>query len=133
MIFNIIKEYLRALFHYEYWNVLMSGNCHQIPERSFYYKGSPFPVCSRCTGVYIGYLIFPITLLFLGLLPIYYYICGVAIILIDWSLQNYLNIMSNNFRRLISGVLGGLSSIGLLYYVVYYIYQTITFFSKSIL
>ena len=30
--------------------------CHQIPARSFYYAGAQFPVCARCTGLYLGAL-----------------------------------------------------------------------------
>jgi uncharacterized membrane protein len=29
--------------------------CHQIPERSFHYGGYPLGVCSRCTGIYVGF------------------------------------------------------------------------------
>ena len=28
--------------------------CHRIPERTFNIRGYYFPVCSRCTGFYIG-------------------------------------------------------------------------------
>jgi uncharacterized membrane protein len=28
--------------------------CHQIPERSFHFSGIQFPVCARCTGLYLG-------------------------------------------------------------------------------
>ena len=38
--------------------------CHQIPERSFHLGGHQFGVCSRCTGLYVGFavaaLIYPI-------------------------------------------------------------------------
>ena len=41
--------------------VLSKCSCHQIPERSFNIRGRYFPVCARCTGLYLGvflYLIF---------------------------------------------------------------------------
>ena len=28
--------------------------CHQIPERSFFWAGQQFPVCARCTGLYVS-------------------------------------------------------------------------------
>lgn len=28
--------------------------CHQRPERSFFWDGVQFPVCARCTGLYLG-------------------------------------------------------------------------------
>jgi uncharacterized membrane protein len=28
--------------------------CHQIPERSFFLDGHQFPVCARCTGLYVS-------------------------------------------------------------------------------
>lgn len=31
--------------------------CHQIPARSFFIAEHPFAVCSRCTGIYAGFLI----------------------------------------------------------------------------
>ncbi|MBS1790969.1 MAG: DUF2085 domain-containing protein [Acidobacteria bacterium] len=34
----------------------LSGICHQIPERSFHLWGFPLAVCSRCTGIYFGFL-----------------------------------------------------------------------------
>lgn len=38
--------------------------CHQIPERSFHLSGQKFGVCSRCTGLYVGFaaaaLVYPL-------------------------------------------------------------------------
>ena len=34
-----------------------SAICHQIPERSFYFRGSPMGVCSRCLGIYGGFVL----------------------------------------------------------------------------
>src|SRR4030088_1899304 len=31
--------------------------CHQIPERSFHLAGHQFAVCSRCTGLYMGFAV----------------------------------------------------------------------------
>jgi uncharacterized membrane protein len=31
--------------------------CHQIPERSFFIAGHSFAVCSRCTGLYSGFMV----------------------------------------------------------------------------
>lgn len=31
--------------------------CHQIPERSFFLWGKQLAVCSRCTGLYSGFLL----------------------------------------------------------------------------
>ncbi len=36
---------------------IFSPLCHQIPEKSFYLFGFPLAVCSRCTGIYLGFLI----------------------------------------------------------------------------
>lgn len=34
-----------------------SAVCHQIPERSFHLHGFPLAVCSRCTGIYAGFIV----------------------------------------------------------------------------
>lgn len=34
-----------------------SAVCHQMPERSFHLHGFPFAVCSRCTGIYAGFIV----------------------------------------------------------------------------
>jgi uncharacterized membrane protein len=34
-----------------------SAVCHQIPERSFYFRGYSMGVCSRCASIYAGFVI----------------------------------------------------------------------------
>lgn len=42
---------------YLQWQHQMFYNlCHQIPERSFWFNGQPMAVCSRCIGIYAGFL-----------------------------------------------------------------------------
>jgi uncharacterized membrane protein len=38
--------------------VFLAGSliCHQRPERSFFWAGHQFPVCARCTGLYLSAL-----------------------------------------------------------------------------
>jgi uncharacterized membrane protein len=31
--------------------------CHQLPQRSFFFEGYQSPLCARCTGMYLGFLI----------------------------------------------------------------------------
>lgn len=81
--------------------------CHQMPERSFFWKEYQFPVCARCFGMLIGYLLGVLIFIFYRL-PIVIAIVFCLITFIDWFLQ-YLGILeSTNGRRLITGVLGGI-------------------------
>lgn len=41
--------------------LFFSKICHQIPERSFFIFGKQLAVCSRCTGLYFGFLLGSIT------------------------------------------------------------------------
>lgn len=106
----------------EKWISLMEyGNrigCHQMPERSFFYKGYQFPVCARCTGVIIGEIICIIIILVNIKLNIILYIALLLVMGLDWFIQ-YINILeSNNIRRLITGVLGGFGLTGIYYYII---------------
>lgn len=90
--------------------IRIAGNysgCHQLPERSFFYKGKQFPVCARCTGVCFG----QISALISGLFKVSlnYQLC-VALLLVmgaDWFMQEINLKKSTNLRRLVTGFMGG--------------------------
>lgn len=44
-----VYEWLMAVGH--------RAGCHQRADRSFYWKGRKFPLCARCTGVLVGYIL----------------------------------------------------------------------------
>jgi uncharacterized membrane protein len=88
--------------------------CHQKAERSFFFNGNQMPFCSRCTAIWLGLTIglgvmiyFPIKLdkKFLFLM-----IIGLIPIGIDGFGQLFQLWTSNNFTRLITGLLIGIIS-----------------------
>lgn len=90
--------------------------CHKLPERSFFYKGKQFPICARCTGILIGYLIallmaffieIPLMFSFVLLIPIG--IDGIGQYLGKWT--------STNTRRLITGILAGIATIYIIIFI----------------
>jgi uncharacterized membrane protein len=86
--------------------------CHQKPERTFKIRNHYFPVCSRCTGFYIGafsyfiyvyfyfveYTIPLIFIAFLMIIPSF----------IDGSTQLFRLRESNNLLRFCTGLIGGI-------------------------
>lgn len=83
-----------------------ASGCHQRADRSFHIGKWQFPVCARCTGVFIGE--------FASLLLFHRYEISIAmstlfciVMFSDWFVQYKFRIESNNFRRLITGLLCG--------------------------
>ena len=95
--------------------------CHQMESRSFSFRGYQFPVCARCTGVFIGQVSGIISIICGFSLPIYLSFIFMAIMALDWGIQ-YLKIHeSSNIRRLISGTLCGFGMTYLYFYVIKYV------------
>ena len=120
------KYYLRLL-----WVKLMHlgklTGCHQLPERSFHYKDYQFPVCARCCGVLIGETLAIIVIPFGIILSIPVSLTLMLGMFVDWFTQ-YVEIkQSNNIRRLITGIMGGLGCWSL--YINIFI-QLMRFFKK---
>lgn len=80
--------------------------CHQRPDRSFFPGGYQMPVCARCTGVIIGYLL-AIPLFFLFSFSRVISLAGCGAMLLDWGLQAMKIKESTNNRRLFTGLFGG--------------------------
>lgn len=86
--------------------------CHRIPERTFKIGNHYFPVCSRCTGLYIG--------AFSYFLFVYFFYVHYSIVLILSAaamvtptfldgLTQFLGFReSNNTLRFTTGLIGGL-------------------------
>lgn len=105
MIKATIKQLLLKLYIRLFIGAHRAG-CHQRADRSFFYKDYQFPMCARCTGVMVGYLI-AIPVYFIYTLNISTYIVFCAVMFVDWYIQ-YLKIQeSTNIRRLATGIIGG--------------------------
>lgn len=98
--------------------------CHQIAERSFFFKGYQFPVCARCTGVIVSSFIAAIAF-FVYKISIYVAIGMSGIMFLDWFIQ-YLEIrQSTNTRRLITGIIGGYGFMTVQMYIYWKLIQGI--------
>lgn len=113
------------------WLLRTTGNysgCHQLPERSFFYKGKQFPVCARCTGVSIGQLLSVIVnIRFKNISPVLS-ILSLSCMGADWLIQETGIKESTNRRRLLTGILGGFGLFNLYFYFLRRIFSL--FFNK---
>lgn len=85
--------------------------CHRMPERSFFFRGRQFPICARCTGILIGYIIGIFYIIFYNKLGYIFELMLMVPLLIDGIGQYKGYFVSNNTRRLTTGILGGISFI----------------------
>lgn len=88
--------------------------CHQKGERSFFYHGYQFPVCARCTGLAVGYVLGVLAWFYGGQLSVLFSILMMLPTLIDGLLQYKTRYHSTNLRRCSSGILAGVGCIQLL-------------------
>ncbi len=80
--------------------------CHQLPERSFAWRGYQFPVCARCTGVLLAVPAAFVAFRRRKLRPAGCVLLS-CVMLADWLIQ-YAGIReSTNRRRLLTGLIGG--------------------------
>ncbi|MFP3918058.1 DUF2085 domain-containing protein [Lysinibacillus telephonicus] len=83
--------------------------CHRLPERSFHCNGKQFPLCARCTGIMAGYVIGLLILATYGRLSLLLSFALIIPMIVDGTGQLFHKWESNNIRRLITGIMGGIS------------------------
>jgi uncharacterized membrane protein len=87
--------------------------CHRIPSRSFFYKGRQFPLCARCTGIYLGYLSLPFFTVDLIQINLLFSILLILPTIIDGLTQAYCSRESNNVLRFVTGFISGVGQMSL--------------------
>ncbi|MCC7362149.1 MAG: DUF2085 domain-containing protein [Anaerolineales bacterium] len=104
--------------------------CHRIDSHSLHIGNAQFPLCARCTGIYLGVLLGMVTLLALGRrraggmprAPIFVALLAfIGLMGVD-GVNSYLNFFPglprlyepNNSLRVITGLLNGLALAGLM-------------------
>ncbi len=87
--------------------------CHQMPERSFFIHGYQMPVCSRCFGMIIGHICGLIGAFHLNI-PMPICILLLFPLILDGTLQYKTSYVSNNLKRVITGICFGFSVVYLL-------------------
>ena len=91
--------------------------CHRLPERSFFYKGKQFPICARCTGLALGYILSFVVLILAGLLPLWAILLLIIPTAIDGTGQLFGKWHSNNSRRFVTGTFAGIGVFFILFHI----------------
>jgi uncharacterized membrane protein len=101
--------------------------CHRIPERTFNIRGHYFPVCSRCTGFYIGAFSYFVFVYFFYVHYTTFLIILAILMLIPTFFDGFTQLIgsreSNNILRLSTGLIGGVG-LGILIKTVKWIILT---------
>ncbi len=106
---QVTGAFLAPMFPEAIDPVIWGGVCHLQPERSFALGGVALPLCGRCTGIFMGFLIGRFCwgidaisrkrlLLSLG---------AMMLMVLEWKLSHQEVMTSSNVIRLLTGVLFG--------------------------
>ncbi|MFM7309879.1 MAG: DUF2085 domain-containing protein, partial [Flavobacteriales bacterium] len=87
--------------------------CHGIPERCFWIRNKPMPLCARCLGASIGHVAVALQFLIYELPHGLWSVPWMLVMLFDWLAQNKWRLYHSNLCRLFSGIGGGYA-VGLL-------------------
>ena len=94
---------------FERWKKLMYigykvCRCHQLRERSFFFRDMQFPVCARCTGIVLGFFLLGPVITVFTFGNMYISLSLIFIMCADGFLQLWNIFKSNNIRRLLTGL-----------------------------
>jgi uncharacterized membrane protein len=92
--------------------------CHRLPERSYFCRGRQFPMCARCTGIGVGYIVAAIIAIFYGSLGVLTSILLIIPTSVDGTVQLFFRRESTNNRRLITGIAAGVGIVFVLYHLL---------------
>lgn len=92
---KLFKKYLPIIF-----------GCHCLSDRSFYFRDKKFPICARCSGELLGFVLSIFLYKFYSL-NILINILLILPLLIDGFFQLLTKYESTNIKRLITGILFG--------------------------
>ncbi|CAK7000580.1 DUF2085 domain-containing protein [Fusobacterium varium] len=102
---NKIERFLKILFM-----------CHSRPDRSFYFNGKQFPICARCTGVLLGWIIGIIYCILLEVPRGWVTVLILIPLMVDGGTQALGKRESNNILRCVTGILFGMGAIFIFLY-----------------
>ncbi len=86
--------------------------CHRMPERTFKIRNTYFPVCSRCTGIYIGAFSYLVAVYFIAVQYSTFTSILAILLIIPTFLDGITQFLryreSNNTLRFSTGLLAGI-------------------------
>jgi uncharacterized membrane protein len=133
-IISLLAPILEEYYSYSisnYFYKLLSNICHQYPSRSLWIMKRPMGLCSRCFAIYAS---FSICLIVLPLLRNRKHIvlsCFLFLpLILDGLLQYYHIRQSDNFIRVLSGVLFGVAASTVYKYFTFDLVNNLTIIIK---
>jgi uncharacterized membrane protein len=100
-------EFCRKVFH-----------CHQLSERSLFFKGVQLPLCARCTGLVIGFLILGPLISIFSFGNMFVSLALVLIMCADGFIQLKGILESTNIRRVLTGSGAGYGLFSILLHII---------------
>ena len=91
------------------------------PERSFFWKGNNFQFITRCTGIHIGYITFPLFMFNVFTLNIWWTLALMLPTYIDGLTQAFFQTRKQQHLRVTTGLMEGIKVMSLVAIIGKYI------------